>query len=126
MKRNLAFASLAILGALAATPTILRAQAPTDLAHMPPAAGNVIGGGGASLSGGGDDGTITYSGGGAGGGARYEQAGRSVTFAGNNGDNPVWTYGPAPASDPGRIAWVVGGSEDLQVIYVSLTGSPRR
>ena len=81
--------------------------------------GNVVGGGGASMSGGGGDRTITYSTAGAGGGARYEQLGRSVTFAGNSGGNPSWTYGPAPASDPGREAWLTGGGDDAQVVYAT-------
>ncbi len=60
--------------------------------------GNVVGGGGASISGGGEDITLTYSSGGAGGGARYEQLGRSVTFASNSGGMPMcvtsgsWTF----------------------------------
>ena len=81
--------------------------------------GNVVGGGGASISGGGEDITLTYSSSGAGGGARYEQLGRTVTFAGNSGGNPSWTYGPAPASTPGSEAWLLGGGEDIQVVYVS-------
>jgi hypothetical protein len=81
--------------------------------------GNVVGGGGASINGGGEDITLTYSGGGAGGGARYEQLGRGVTFAGNSGDSPSWTYGPAAASDPGLEAWMIGGGDDRQVAYVS-------
>ncbi|MCB4825314.1 hypothetical protein [Roseicella aerolata] len=79
----------------------------------------VLGGGNASISGGGDDRTITYSSEGAGGGARHEQLGRSVTFASNSGGSPSWTYGPAPASPPGREAWLLGGGEDIQVTYVS-------
>jgi hypothetical protein len=81
--------------------------------------GNVVGGGGASISGGGEDITLTYSSGGAGGGARYEQLGRSVTFAGNSSGNPSWTYGPAPASSPGLEAWMIGGGDDRQVTYIS-------
>jgi hypothetical protein len=81
--------------------------------------GNVVGGGGASISGGGEDITLTSSSGGAGGGARYEQVGRSVTFAGNSGDSPSWTYGSAPASGPGLAAWTIGGGDDRQVVYVS-------
>lgn len=105
MVRSTAFASLAILAALAMAPQATRAEA-----------GNVVGGGGATITGGGDDMRITYSSGGAGGGARYEQLGRSVTFADNNGGDPSWIYGPAPASDPGRAVRLIGGGDDAQVV----------
>jgi hypothetical protein len=105
MIRSTAVASLAILAALATAPQAARAEA-----------GNVVGGGVATISGGGDDMRITYSTGGAGGGARYEQLGRSVTFAGNSGGNPSWTYGPAPASEPGRAVRLIGGGDDAQVV----------
>ncbi len=108
MIRSAAFASLAILAALATAPQAARAEV-----------GNVVGGGGAELAGGGDDMRITYNSSGAGGGARYEQLGRSVTFAGNSGDSPVWTYGPAPVSALGSEAWLLGGGDDRQVTYVS-------
>lgn len=81
--------------------------------------GNIVGGGDASISGGDGDRTITYSATGAGGGARYEQLGRGVTFAGNSGGSPYWTYGPAPVSAPGSEAWLLGGGNDTQVVYVS-------
>jgi hypothetical protein len=80
--------------------------------------GNVVGGGGASMSGGGDDRTHTYSIGGAGGGARYEQLGRIVTF-GSSDSKPSWTYAAPAASAPGSEAWMTGGGEDRQVVYVS-------
>jgi hypothetical protein len=106
MIRSTAFASLAILAALATAPQTARAEV-----------GNVVGGGGAELAGGGDDMRITYNSTGAGGGARYEQLGRSVAFAGNSGDSPVWTYGPAPAGNPGRAVRLIGGGGDiLQVV----------
>ena len=105
MIRSTAFASLAILAALATAPQAARAEV-----------GNVVGGGGAELAGGGDDMRITYNSTGAGGGARYEQLGRSVTFAGNSGDSPVWTYGPAPAGNPGRAVRLIGGGDDIQVV----------
>src|SRR4051812_31917411 len=98
MTRNTAFASLAILGALALAPAAVRAQAPPDGSGLPARAANIIGGGGASLSGGGVDRTITYSSGGAGGGTSYEQPGRAATFGGNSGGSPYWIYSaPAPA-----------------------------
>jgi hypothetical protein len=105
MIRSTAFASLAILAALATAPQAARAEV-----------GNVVGGGGAELTGGSDDMRITYNSSGAGGGARYEQIGRSVTFAGNSGGNPVWTYGPAPAGSPGRAVRLIGGGDDTQVV----------
>ena len=105
MIRSTAFAPLAILAALATAPQAARAEA-----------GNVVGGGGATITGGGDDMRITYNSRSAGGGARYEQLGRSVTFAGNSGGNPSWTYGPAPASEPGRAVRLIGGSDDAQVV----------
>jgi hypothetical protein len=105
MTRRIAFASLAILAALATTPQAVRAEV-----------GNVVGGGDAMLSGGGDDMRITYNSVGAGGGARYEQIGRSVTFAGNSGSDPSWTYGPAPATSSGRTVRLIGGGDDAQVV----------
>jgi len=80
--------------------------------------GNVVGGGGASVSGGGEDITLTYSRGGAGAGGRYEQLGRIVTF-GNSDGKPSWTYGAPAASAPGSEAWMIGGGDDRQVVYVS-------
>ncbi|MCB4821643.1 hypothetical protein [Roseicella aerolata] len=126
MLRSTAFASLGILGALVAAPTLTLAQAPVDLVAYAVPAGNVIGGGGASLSGGGDDRTITYSGGGAGGGARYEQIGRLATFAGND-EGPYLQYGGTPAATGGgRNAWLTGGGEDSSVSYVDPAAQPRR
>jgi hypothetical protein len=123
MARSTTFASLAILGALAASPAL--AQAPTNLTAMPADLGSVVGGGGASLSGGGDDMTISYSQGGAGGGIRYEQPGRMTTFGGNSGGSPYWIGAPAPGG-VGREAQVIGGGEDLQVVYVDRMGARRR
>jgi hypothetical protein len=126
MIRSTAFASLAILGALALSPTFARAQAPMDGTVMPAPTGNVVGGGGATLSGGGDDRTITYSGGGAGGGRSYEQPGRIGTFGGNSGGNPYWIYNTPAPSGGGREAWLLGGGADSQVIYIDPTGARRR
>jgi hypothetical protein len=126
MIRNTTFASLGILGALVAAPTLASAQAPTESVALSAPAGNVIGGGGgATLAGGGDDRSITYSSAGAGGGARYEQQGRSATFGGNSGDSPHWTYGETVALTGGREAWMVGGGDDLRVTYANPAG-PRR
>ena len=124
MYRSAAFASLAILGALAAAP--VRAQVPMDLAAMPAQAGNVVGGGGASMSGGGDDRIITYSRTGAGGGARYEQPGRIGIFGGNNGDGPYWIYGAPAPNGIGREARLLGGGEDAQVVYIDPVGTRQR
>ncbi len=107
MARSTAFASLALLAALAAAPLAARAEA-----------GNVVGGGGATLSGGGDDMRITYSTGGAGGGGGVlTQSGRLAGFAGTDGDGLQVAYlAPAPAG-AGREARLVGGGEDAQVVY---------
>ena len=113
-----------LLSTLAATPVL--AQAPTDLSYAPSARGNVVGGGGASLAGGGEDMTITYSRGGAGGGASYEQLGRVASFAGTPGDGPYLTYGAPVATDPGRNAWLIGGGDNAQIVYVDPTVRRRR
>jgi hypothetical protein len=107
MVRSTAFASFAILAALAASPLAVRAEA-----------GNVVGGGIATITGGGDDMAITYSAGGAGGGGGVlSQAGRLARFEGSHGDGLVVEYlAPAPA-DAGREARLVGGGEDAQVVY---------
>ncbi len=106
MVRSTAFASLALLAALAAAPLAARAEA-----------GNVVGGGGATLSGGGDDMRITYSTGGAGaGGGVLTQSGRLARFAGNNDGLQVEYLAPAPA-DTGREARLVGGGGDAEVVY---------
>ena len=84
-------------------------------------AGNVVGGGGATITGGGDNTQITYSMGGAGGGsALVVQPGRLATFAGGDGDGGArWNYGAPPDGNPGREAWMIGGGDDTQVVYVS-------
>jgi hypothetical protein len=82
----------------------------------------VVGGGGAALSGGADDTTITYSQRGAGGGASYEQPGRIGVFAGNSGGNPSFTYTAPTPVEAGREAWLQGGGDDAQVVYIA----PRR
>ena len=107
MVRSTAFASLAILAALAAAPLAARAEA-----------GNVVGGGGATLAGGGDDMRITYSAGGAGGGGGVlSQSGRLAGFAGGHGDGQLVEYlSPAPAG-AGREARMVGGGDNAEVVY---------
>ncbi len=106
-RSSTAFASLALLAALAAAPLAARAEA-----------GNVVGGGGATITGGGDDMRITYSTGGAGGGSGVlTQSGRLAGFAGSHGDGSIVEYlAPAPAG-AGREAQLVGGGEDAQVVY---------
>ncbi len=103
-----AFASFAVLAALAAAPPAARAEA-----------GNVVGGGGATMSGGGDNMTITYSTGGAGAGsALLSQAGRLAGFAGSHGDGALVEYlTPAVPADPGREAWLLGGGDNAEVVY---------
>ncbi len=108
MIRSTAFASLAVVAALAAAPLAARAEA-----------GGVVGGGGATLSGGGDNMTITYSTGGAGAGSGVlAQPGRLARFAGGHGEGglQVEYQSPAPA-DPGREAWLVGGGDNAEVVY---------
>ena len=107
MVRSTAFASFALLAALAAAPLAARAEA-----------GNVVGGGGATLSGGGDDMRIAYSTGGAGGGSGVlTQSGRLARFAGGHGDGTQVEYLAAAPADLGREARLVGGGEDAQVVY---------
>ena len=108
MKR-IAIASL-LAAALAAGTA--QAQAPLD--------GNVVGGGVATVAGGGDNMTITYSAGGAGSGsgALLSQPGRLARFAGSQGDGQVVEYlTPAPAG-AGREAWLLGGGDNAEVIYI--------
>ncbi len=105
-RSSTAFASLAILAALAAAPLAARAEA-----------GNVVGGGGATITGGGDDMRITYSAGGAGGGGVLAQSGRLAGFAGSHGDGLLVEYlAPAPAG-AGREAQLVGGGDNAEVVY---------
>ena len=81
-------------------------------------ADSVVGGGSATITGGGDDRTITYGAGGAGGGmAFHSQSGRPARFAGGHGDGQLVEYlAPAP-SNPGRVAWMVGGGDNAEVVY---------
>ena len=81
--------------------------------------GNVVGGGSATITGGGDDTQITYSMVGAGGGGGLMvQLGRLAAFAGSDGDGPRLNYGAPPDGNPGREAWMIGGGDDTQVVYV--------
>ena len=110
-RRSAAFASLATVAALAATPLVAARAAE---------AGNVVGGGAATISGGGDDMVITYSAGGAGGGGGVlSQPGRIARFASGQGEGgPGLEYlTPAPA-DPGREAWLLGGGDNAEVVYI--------
>ena len=112
-RSSTAFASLAALAAGAA-----QAQAPRD-GTAAALDGIVVGGGIATLSGGGDDATIIYSSGGAGGGmAFHSQAGRAARFAGTDGDGPVVQYGPPADTNPGREAWLLGGGDNAEVVYI--------
>jgi hypothetical protein len=82
-------------------------------------AGNVVGGGGATITGGGDNTQITYSMGGAGAGSGLiVQLGRLAAFAGSDGDGPRVNYGAPPDGNPGHEAWMIGGGDDTQVVYV--------
>ncbi|TCZ64370.1 hypothetical protein [Roseicella aquatilis] len=115
MARSTTLSAFALLAGLATGPAW--AQAPSDLARPAILGGNVAGGGIASLAGGGLDRQITYSRRGAGGGASFERPGRIASFAGNSGGSPYWTYGAASEAAPGREAWMVGGGEDIGVVY---------
>ena len=116
-RSSTAFASLAAL-ALAAGAALAQAQAPLD-GSAAALDGNVVGGGIATLSGGGDDATVTYSAGGAGGGMTFHsQSGRAARFAGTDGDGPVVRYSAPADTNPGREAWLVGGGDDAQVVYI--------
>ena len=115
IRNGTAFASLF---ALALAAGAAQAQAPRD-GTAAALDGNVVGGGVATLSGGGDDATITYSAGGAGGGmAFHTQAGRVARFAGTDGDGPVVRYSAPADTNPGREAWLLGGGDDAQVVYI--------
>ena len=108
----------ASLFALALAAGAAQAQAPRDGAAAA-LDGNVAGGGVATLSGGGDDATVTYSAGGAGGGMTFHaQSGRAARFAGTDGDGPVVRYSAPADTNPGREAWLLGGGEDAQVVYI--------
>ena len=76
-----------------------------------------IGGGSATIAGGGDNLTVTYSSGGAGAGMTFHsQSGRLARFAGSHGDGQLVEYlAPAP-SEPGRVAWLVGGGDNAEVV----------
>ena len=108
-RSSTASASLFTLAlALAAAPLPARAAEP----------GNVVGGGSATITGGGDDMQITYSTGGAGGGMTFHsQSGRLARLAASHGDGQLVEYlAPAP-SNPGRVAWMVGGGDNAEVVY---------
>jgi hypothetical protein len=81
---------------------------------------STVGGGSATITGGGDNMVITYSTGGAGGGgALPSQPGRVARFASGQGEGgPRLEYlTPAPAADPGREAWMLGGGDNAEVVY---------
>ena len=112
-------AALASLFALALAAGAAQAQAPRDGGAAAALDGNVVGGGIATLSGGGDDATITYSAGGAGGGmAFHSQSGRAARFAGTDGDGPVVQYSAPADTNPGREAWLLGGGDNAEVVYI--------
>ena len=117
IRSSTAFASLY---ALALAAGAAQAQAPRD-GSAAALDGNVVGGGVATLSGGGDDMTIAYSAGGAGGGGGVlSQSGRIARFASGQGEGgPRVEYlTPAPTSEPGREAWLLGGGGNAEVVYV--------
>ena len=101
--------AVALMAALVMAPVAARAEA-----------GNVVGGGSATISGGGGDMVITYSTGGAGGGgAVHSPSGRPARFAGSHGDGPLVEYlTRAVPAGPGREAWLIGGGDNAEVVYV--------
>ncbi len=106
-RSSTAFASLALLAAVAAAPLAARAEA-----------GNIVGGGGATLSGGGDNMAIIYSAGGAGGGSGVlTQSGRLAGFAGSHGDGQLVEYLTSAPANPGPSARLVGGGDNTEVVY---------
>jgi hypothetical protein len=110
--------ALAALFALALATGAAHAQAPRD-GGAAALDGNVVGGGIATLSGGGDDATVTYSAGGAGGGMTFHsQSGRAARFTGTDGDGPVVRYSAPADANPGRQAWLLGGGDNAEVVYV--------
>ncbi len=114
-RSSTAFASLF---ALALAAGAAQAQAPRD-GTAAALDGKVVGGGIATLSGGGDDATITYSTGGAGGGMTFHsQSGRLAHFAGTQGDGPVVQYSAPANTNPGREAWLLGGGDNAEVVYI--------
>jgi hypothetical protein len=108
MVRSTAFASFALLAALATAPLAARADG-----------GNVVGGGGATITGGGDDMVIAHSTGGAGaGGGVLTQSGRLARFAGGHGEGGLQVeYLTAAPADAGREARLVGGGDNAEVVY---------
>ena len=116
MIRSTAFDSLF---ALALAAGVAQAQAPLDGSGRMPG-GIFVGGGGVSISGGGGDMVITYSTGGAGAaGGVLSQSGRPARFAGTHGDGSLVEYlAPAVPADPGREAWLLGGGDNAEVVYV--------
>jgi hypothetical protein len=116
MFRNALFASVIALGATAGA---AQAQAPdTTSAVVAGANGNIVGGAFATIVGGGDNTTVLYSGGGAGaGGALQSQPPRLARARNNFGGVSVEYLEPETAA-AGREAWLIGGGDDAQVVYV--------
>jgi hypothetical protein len=116
MFRNALLVSALALGVAGAA----QAQAPdTTTGFVPPATGNTVGGGGATIIGGGDNMVIQYSRAGAGGagGALHAQAPRFARASNGYGDTAVEYLEPETAS-PGREAWMTGGGDNAQVVYL--------
>ena len=82
----------------------------------------VVGGGIATISGGGDNMAITYSTGGAGGGYGLQtQAPRLAAVTNGRvgaGSAISVEYMEPETAPPGREAWLVGGGDGAEVVYV--------
>lgn len=120
MRKTLLLGAATVLAAVLVSGTAARAQAPVagSFAHLPADTGNAVGGGGsATIIGGGDNLAITYGGAGAGGGGGPGQAGWPARFTGTDGDGLQVAH-PAPLpTGPGRDARLVGGGDNLEVVY---------
>ena len=78
----------------------------------------VVGGSAATISGGGDDMVITYSAGGAGGGSGVlSQSARLARVTGNS-DGPQVEYLTQAPAEADREAWLIGGGDGAEVVYV--------
>lgn len=128
--RTIHLSGIAVLAlGLAATLAPARAQAPEPGfrgSGRSAVGGNIAGGGVATIHGGSDDMVILYSGAGAGVGADLALPGRAARLTGGTGDGPEVEYLQPETARRGREAWVVGGGDEMQVVYTSPHAAPTR